>query len=501
MRLKLIPLSPLICCLLLFACSQESQEVTPTFYQVTIESSSGGTTDLETGKYEEGTSLTITALADDGYIFENWSGDSTSTLTTLTLTVDKNINLKANFITESNFQVPTDNVVLINEESIDQSGYIFAVENGGKACYLIDHNGQLIHEWIFELALGQDAELTPDGNLIGLFKAETSPVGFGGQGGILREIAPDGSILWEYEIATEDEILHHDFTLMPNGNILALVWYRISNEEAVAVGLNNTTDVFMEKVVEINPQSSTVVWEWKSWDHIVQNFNTGLQTYGEPAANKDRINILYSNNDVHEFVAKGDLVHLNGIAYYPDKDIIALSANFYSEVWFIDHSTSTQEATMDSGGQFNKGGRLLYRFGNQKVYGDNDANSDLNFNHHPSFINTNGELSLLIFNNNTSVGQSRVMEFSLPSIDGNSLDIGTELRFDFTDEELYFGRVSGAVRLPNGNTLICEGDYGFWEVTPNGEIVWKYDGNGQGYWRGLYYGQTSMTIVNLLSNL
>jgi hypothetical protein len=36
--------------------------------------------------------------------------------------------------------------------------------------------------------------------------------------------------------------------------------------------------------------------------------------------------------------------------------------------------------------------------------------------------------------------------------------------------------VSGAQRLANGNTLICDGVTGvFFEVTPEGEIIWEYD--------------------------
>ena len=35
--------------------------------------------------------------------------------------------------------------------------------------------------------------------------------------------------------------------------------------------------------------------------------------------------------------------------------------------------------------------------------------------------------------------------------------------------------ISGAVRLENGNTLTCSGPQGrFFEVTPDGEIVWEY---------------------------
>ena len=39
----------------------------------------------------------------------------------------------------------------------------------------------------------------------------------------------------------------------------------------------------------------------------------------------------------------------------------------------------------------------------------------------------------------------------------------------------YSFHISSAQRLPNGNTLICEGGTGrFFEVTPPGEIVWEY---------------------------
>ena len=35
--------------------------------------------------------------------------------------------------------------------------------------------------------------------------------------------------------------------------------------------------------------------------------------------------------------------------------------------------------------------------------------------------------------------------------------------------------ISGAQRLPNGNTLICDGAHGtLFEVTPAGKTVWKY---------------------------
>jgi hypothetical protein len=43
------------------------------------------------------------------------------------------------------------------------------------------------------------------------------------------------------------------------------------------------------------------------------------------------------------------------------------------------------------------------------------------------------------------------------------------------ESSFYSRNISGAQRLPNGNTLICEGDCGrIFEVTASGEVVWEY---------------------------
>jgi Arylsulfotransferase (ASST) len=49
-------------------------------------------------------------------------------------------------------------------------------------------------------------------------------------------------------------------------------------------------------------------------------------------------------------------------------------------------------------------------------------------------------------------------------------------RYQERRESNFFSpRISNAQRLPNGNTLICEGDFGrFFEVTRDGELVWEY---------------------------
>jgi hypothetical protein len=94
--------------------------------------------------------------------------------------------------------------------------------------------------------------------------------------------------------------------------------------------------------------------------------------------------------------------------------------------------------------------------------------------------------------------QSTVYELDIPQpfVLTPNVDNEPAVVWSFTDPTMYNARISGAVRLSNGNTLICEGDYGFWEVTTNGDIAWKYNGAGN-YWRGYSYELNDPALSNL----
>ena len=50
-----------------------------------------------------------------------------------------------------------------------------------------------------------------------------------------------------------------------------------------------------------------------------------------------------------------------------------------------------------------------------------------------------------------------------------------ELVWSYTEPRFFSTNISGAQRLPNGNTLITEGAGGrLFEVTKEGKIVWEY---------------------------
>ncbi len=94
---------------------------------------------------------------------------------------------------------------------------------------------------------------------------------------------------------------------------------------------------------------------------------------------------------------------------------------------------------------------------------------DLSHQHNPTFLD-NGRV--LIFDNGPhrrGVSYSRVVE-----VDPDTNEIAWAYMGD-PPISFYSYHISGAERLPNGNTLICEGAPGrVFEVTPNKEIVWEY---------------------------
>jgi len=246
-------------------------------------------------------------------------------------------------------------------------------------------------------------------------------------------------------------------------------------------------DIFPEKLIEVNPSTDQVVWEWRAWDHLVQDTDMNLANFGVISDTPERIDHSYNFG----VIDNGDIMHANGIDHDAVNDVIYISVNFYSEIWVIDHSTTTQEAASNSGGDYNKGGDLLYRFGNPEAYQNPNGVRRFYNNHFPNLLE-DGELgsgNVLVYVNNTdNMPQSTVFELAMPqpfAMTPNTDNEPAEV-WSFTDPDLYHGRISGAVRLSNGNTLICEGDYGYWEVTPSKEVAWKYNGSGN-FWRGYGY--------------
>ena len=250
-------------------------------------------------------------------------------------------------------------------------GYTLMAPTRALVTYLIDPRGRIVNWWASQHMPGIVAYLLPSGNLLRTGNARNPDYLIGGTGGIVQEFDWDGHLVWDYRYSTKDHCQHHDIERLPNGNILMVAWERISETEALAAGrdpkLLPDKRLYPDKIVEVvptGPKSGQVVWEWRAWDHIVQDFDKSKPNYGDPATNQDRVDLNYV-----AYNGRDDWMHVNAVAYHPKLDQIAISVRSFDEIWVIDHSTTTAEAKTASGGRSGKGGRLLYRYGNPMAYG------------------------------------------------------------------------------------------------------------------------------------
>ena len=354
----------------------------------------------------------------------------------------------------------------------------------------MDKDANILHEWVLNTGLGNDCVLEQDGKLLALLESSDHHIQFGGFGGKLQLINPDNSISWEYIISRATMISHHDVERLPNGNIILIVWSKKTGSEAKASGFKTDTDIFPESLIEINPTTNNIDWEWHSWDHTIQDVDKDKANFGAISAHPNKIDINYNSNE------NGDIMHANGLSYDSKNDLIFLSVNYYSEVWVIDHSTTTDESKSSLGGNYNKGGDLVYRFGNPTAYQNPNGERLFFNNHYPNISINEDNNTMLLFMNGTEMVQSTVYEFKFP--ERFSLEMGInnepEVIWSFTNPNLFSPKVSGAVKLPNGNILITEGDYGAWEVNRNGDVVWKFEGSGF-FWRIYPYKKNNPALI------
>ena len=123
--------------LIIFSCSKgdsdspnQAEPTSVVKYDVSISSSEGGSVDTQSGTYTAGTVLKITATPNDGYEFIGWTG-SNETSMEITITVNSNIQLTANFqlIPNPEFTVTTSAGVggIVSEGGTFSSGTVISV--------------------------------------------------------------------------------------------------------------------------------------------------------------------------------------------------------------------------------------------------------------------------------------------------------------------------------------------------------------------------------------
>ncbi|NKB21773.1 MAG: PQQ-binding-like beta-propeller repeat protein [Alphaproteobacteria bacterium] len=298
-------------------------------------------------------------------------------------------------------------------------GFTMFSPSDGSETFLLDMAGDVVHKWDLPQQLGNYAQLLPTGNLLVSCQTEVGPK-LMAAGGRLLEMDWDGNIVWEHI----DHLQHHDFNRCPNGNTAYLAWELVPTEDAKAIigGIAGSDHedggIYCDVVREVNP-AGELVFEWRMMDHFP------FEKY-PIRPNRHRHEYAHANTC---FVQEDGNFLLN----WRDLDLIVLLNRETKElVWEMEDR----------------------RWGGQ---------------HDPRRLD-NGNITIFA-NGSEQVGPefSRILELNPETGE-------TVWEYKGSPVDTFFWpRVSGAQRLPNGNTFICEGRQGrLFEVTQEGDIVWEY---------------------------
>lgn len=339
-------------------------------------------------------------------------------------------------------------------ESGATPGYTLVMPLNSRKVHLVDLAGAVAHTWETGFAPGGWCYVLDDGSLLyaGRQDHEAKFRG-GGIGGAIRRFAPDGTVMWRFEVAEEGRWQHHDLEPLPNGNVLFIAWERKSRDEAIARGRHpegvGAVGLWPDAVFEVRPtlpEGGEIVWEWHAWDHLVQDIDAAKPNHGRLVDHPGRIDVnvafepesKISDEEKQKIEARakqmaalgygggdaqdppptdskdaqdkprgkdrdksGDWMHTNAVDYHHELDLIVLSSPELCEIFVVDHSTTTAEAKGSSGGRYGKGGDLLWRWGNPANYGAGTAaDRRLYYQHDPNWLfDTKGEARLVVFNN------------------------------------------------------------------------------------------------------
>ena len=388
-------------------------------------------------------------------------------------------------------------VALTQQDQAQQMpGYNLLYPHNQTEVLLIDNCGRVVNRWDTpDTRPGNFAYLTDNGDVVIGYR----PISFagdaiwaGGGGATIERRDWGNNMIWSYTKNDASARLHHDHAVMPNGNVLAVIWINKDSLEAIAEGRDPSMipdgNVWPDAIYELQPNAQNgadVVWEWHAWDHMVQDFDSTKNNYGVVSDHPELIDINYGPT-------KADWHHVNAIDYNAELDQIVLSVPNFDEIWIVDHSTTTAEAASHTGGTSNIGGDLLYRWGNPEAYGMGDSTDKQLFFQHdihwavPFLDTTHADYGkMVVFNNRAGADFSTANIFN-PSWNSTTksyeMSNGTYLpaAFDWTytdptPQDMYSTGLSSVQLLPNGNKLITVGRFGrSFELNSMDQKIWEY---------------------------
>lgn len=318
-------------------------------------------------------------------------------------------------------------------------GFTLFGESGTAMTKLVNMSGEVVKTWDFDAAR---TRLLPNCNVLVVHgtKWGWSQKKWDALRPFIREYDWDGNVAWEHELPGP---AHHDVQRLPNGNTLILYRGLVPNsaKQSIEHPMKRNAKIRTDIIVEVTPSGETV-WEWKAHDHLDLNSCGRLPCEPLPESISNRKRVF-------------DWTHSNGISIIPENKWYRGGDQRFAPGNIILTIRNWSTFVVIS----RKTGEVVWRF-----------DEGLSGGHEAIMIDDTlpGAGNILVFNNGRDREQSEVLEI-------NPIKKSTIWKYS-NGSEFYSAAAGRAQRLSNGNTLISEDVPGrIFEVSPTGEILWKYE--------------------------
>ena len=334
-----------------------------------------------------------------------------------------------------------DSGVGIYKQDLVCEGYNLYCPALGSDVMLMDMEGSVVHRWSCpdsEHGQWQHAIMLPNGDAVAISNEPN----------YLMRLDWQSNVVWKRAIAC-----HHDVVLSPDSTL-----YVIIDEKFPYRGML----VRFPAVLELTLDGEEID-RWTACEYL-DDIKDAFETRSFLDTILDGMLAEMSEDQALEKISRGwkasrlldgstvyDYFHMNTISVLPETPVSQVDRRFGGGNWLICFKHVNQIAVLDRDTK-----EILWVWGEGK----------LEWPHHPTMLE-NG--NILIFDNGSKRKFSKVIE-----LDPLSRTVEWEYVGD-PPEKFYSHSRGSAQRLPNGNTLMCEGDKGrAFEVTKDGEIVWEW---------------------------
>lgn len=371
-----------------------------------------------------------------------------------------------------------------NAQTFD--GYALYNSQNSNTTYLIDKNGNIAHSWSLTLAGNYSVHLKENGNLVrgGTYGSNvlTAPA----VAGIIQEFDPSGNLVWQFIYSDANHVSHHDFCVLPNGNVILTAYEVKTTAELTQAGRTGaTSDLWPTHFIELQPDgagSATIIWEWHMWDHLIQDADNTKDNFGSVSGSPELMDInavSAGGGPPGPGGSSGDWFHVNGIDYNPTLDQLVFTSRYASEFFIIDHSTTTAEAATHLGGNSGMGGDFLFRYGNAPNFGSTSPQIIPAAVHDPRWIKTGRPNAgyIQFFNNNGGGNSTSAVDAINPPVSGSNYTSYTlPSTYDWRHTaNAYSSGQSSSDRMTNGNTFVNVSNQYMYEVDASNNVIWQYN--------------------------